>query len=104
MRPPPPQVTDDWDLTGQEPAPPPTPAPPPPQKPYDPEPHREKLRGWIALALLGLLALVVLSLLFGFLVNWITAAEIKDVGIILVSPLVTLVGAVTGFYYGSKTR
>jgi hypothetical protein len=74
------------------------------EKPYDPEPGREKLRGWIALSLLGLLAVVILALLLGFLAGWISAVGIKDVGLVIVSPLVTLVGTVLGFYYGTTPR
>ena len=62
---------------------------------YDPRPLEDKARRRIAVALLvfALLAMVVFDI--------ITVDEIKEFGVIL-SPLVALVAAATGFYYGTK--
>jgi len=71
-------------------------------RPFDPEPQREHLRGWIALWLLAMLALV---LLCSFISLWagIDGEKLRTVLTILVGPLVALVSAATGFYYGSRT-
>jgi hypothetical protein len=70
--------------------------------PYDPEPQRERLRGWIALGLLGILAAV---LLLTFISMWLgmEAEMLQTVLTIIFGPLVTLVSAATGFYYGSRS-
>ena len=71
--------------------------------PFDPEPQRERIRGWSALALLGMLALV---LLLVFISMWVgmNAEVLRTVLTIIFGPLVTLVSAATGFYYGSRSR
>jgi len=70
-------------------------------RPFDPEPQRERLRGWIAIGLLAMLALV---LLCSFISLWlkIDNESLRNVLTILVGPLVALVSAATGFYYGSR--
>ncbi len=78
----------------------PYPPPPPTAEPYDPEPLREQLRGWIAVGLLILLALVVAAALAALFLR-IDSNSIKDVISLILSPIVGLVSAVTGFYYGS---
>jgi hypothetical protein len=69
---------------------------------YDPEPERERMRGYIALGLLGMLALV---LLLAFISVWVgmNAEVLRTVLTIIFGPLVTLVSAATGFYYGSRS-
>jgi hypothetical protein len=72
-------------------------------QPYDPEPEREKLRGWIALILVGLLVAVVV---FAFLTLWFGEAahqsDLKALLDLIIAPIVGVVGAVTGFYFGGK--
>jgi hypothetical protein len=72
-------------------------------RPFDPEPQRERLRGWIALGLLAMLALV---LVCSFISLWagINGEKLQTVLTILVGPLVALVSAATGFYYGSRSE
>jgi hypothetical protein len=72
-------------------------------RPFDPEPQRERLRGWIAIGLLGMLAFV---LLCSFVSLWlkIDNESLRNVLTILVGPLVALVSAATGFYYGSRAE
>ena len=80
--------------------------PPPTLTAYDPSEDREKIRGLIALilvwALVGVLAFAVFS-------SWIVmeaenrSALMKVLEVVL-APLVALVGAVTGFYYGEKSK
>lgn len=70
--------------------------------PFDPEPQRERIRGWIALGLLVMLALV---LLLTFISMWagMNAEVLQTVLTIIFGPLVALVSAATGFYYGSRS-
>jgi len=73
---------------------------------YDPTEDREKIRGTIALILV--LALVGV-LVFAVVSSWIVMntenrdALMKVLEVVL-APLVALVGAVTGFYYGEKSK
>ena len=79
--------------------------PPQPSAVYDPTKDRENVRGHLAYIVVGLFALLVVLTL------WFAHAVVTDdpalqrllqvVGILL-SPVVALVGAVTGFYYGEK--
>ena len=73
-----------------------------PTVPYDPEPQRELMRGRIALWLLGMLAGV---LLLAFISMWLKmeTEALRTVLTIIFGPLVTLVSAATGFYYGSRS-
>ena len=73
-----------------------------PTAPFDPEPQRERIRGWIALTLLGMLALV---RLLAFISMWVemSAEVLRTLLTIIFGPLVTLVSAATGFYYGSRS-
>jgi hypothetical protein len=83
---------------------PPSEVQPPETKPYDPEPHRDRMRGVLALVLLGTLAGTVV---FSFVVILWKPDRSKDVhdllGIVF-SPLVALVGAATGYYFGSRDQ
>ena len=70
---------------------------------FDPEPQREIIRGKIALRLLWTLVGV---LLLTFISMWLKMEEekLRTVLTIIFGPLVTLVSAATGFYYGSGNR
>lgn len=75
------------------------------EKPYDPEPGRDQARLWITLWLLGLLTLLVL-VTFAALVlipGVLTFENLKNILEILLSPLIVLVSAATGFYFGAKS-
>ena len=87
------------DLSAQKPS---AVYPQPPTAPYNPEPQRERMRGWIALGLLGMLAGV---LLLTFISMWVgmKAEVLQTVLTIIFGPLVALVSAATGFYYGSRS-
>lgn len=69
---------------------------------FDPEPQRELIRGKIALRLLWMLAGV---LLLAFISMWfkMDTETLRTVLTIIFGPLVTLVSAATGFYYGSRS-
>jgi hypothetical protein len=78
----------------------------------DPESAREKMRGRLAIALVLTLIVVMgltfwyllmLSRNFGELTTDDLIALIPMVGTVLLTPLVGLIGAVMGFYYGGQT-
>jgi len=64
---------------------------------------RESLRGVIAYALLGILAFVILGSFVTLWFDWGTGADVDALLTILFAPLIGLVGAVTGFYYGERS-
>ncbi len=67
------------------------------------EEKRESLRGTIAYALLGILAFVVVGSFVTLWFNWGTGEELDTLLTLLFAPLIGLVGAVTGFYYGERS-
>lgn len=72
-------------------------------KPYDPSKDREKIRGIIALILVCCLFTIVLFALILILTR-VDIEKIKDTLELILSPVVGLVGAVTGFYFGEKQK
>jgi protein-S-isoprenylcysteine O-methyltransferase Ste14 len=68
---------------------------------YDPEPEREKIRGQIAVGLLLLLGAVVAAAFASLWLKWTSTDDLLKVLNVLFGSLIGLVGAVTGFYYGS---
>jgi len=61
------------------------------------------MRGWLAVGLLSMLAMV---LFFSFVSLWakIGKEELQTVLTIVVGPLVALVSAAVGFYFGSHAN
>ena len=57
--------------------------------------HRERVRGWLALGVLALLAIVIVAMVSGI-------ATAKEMAPIL-GTLVPLVAAALGFYFGGKS-
>ena len=85
-------------------------------KPYDPTPDRENVRGLIAQALVWTLVVVIAAVVLSGLITAYAchakdacspeAVEIKTLRAvveIVMTPLIGLVGAVTGFYFGEKS-
>lgn len=68
-----------------------------------PEETRETVRGRIAIALLTMLGFLLLAAFFSVWFGWATTADTETLLTILFTPVIGLVGAVTGFYYGSQT-
>jgi uncharacterized membrane protein len=72
------------------------------KQPFDPGKWREGARVGIAVGLLGLLALTVLLVVIATLFFHFPAEDADGLFCALLSPLVGLVGAATGFYYGGR--
>jgi hypothetical protein len=71
-------------------------------KPYDPRPVEDGARRTLALLLIGLLWLIIAAILILLAWQVITVQQIKDFDVLL-SPIIALVSAATGFYYGAKS-
>jgi hypothetical protein len=71
-------------------------------KEYDPRQAEDNARRRIAYLLIALLWLVVVAILGMVSCGTVPIDDIKEFGVIL-GPLITLVSAATGFYYGTKT-
>ncbi len=82
----------------------PGPEPAPKVVTYDPSKDRESMRGTIALSLIGIFAATIAG---AFALVWIHPDRSKELhellGLIL-GPLVALVGAATGYYFGSQAK
>jgi hypothetical protein len=74
----------------------------PPKEPYNPEKTRELARVALAGALTTLLAFLVVAIVIALINGWYMTQDALDLLGVLLSPLVALVGAATGFYYGEK--
>lgn len=74
-------------------------APPPPRFKVTPEWWRELTRAGLAMSLMALLGAAVLIILLGK-----TAEEAKELFGQVLAPLIGLVGAATGFYYGGEKK
>ena len=70
---------------------------------YDPRRGDDGARRTIAYALIGLLSVIVVAILLLLAFSVIKAGELKDFAVIL-GPVITLVSAATGFYYGTKSK
>lgn len=70
---------------------------------YDPRPQEDGARRMIAYLLIGLLGLVVSGVLILLGFGIIGVDHIKEFGVIL-NPIIALVSAATGFYYGTKSN
>jgi hypothetical protein len=74
------------------------------REPYNLDKTRERARAYLASSLTLLLATVVLILVVAVTARSYPTKEAVDLLGVLLSPLVALVGAATGFYYGGKTK
>jgi hypothetical protein len=63
---------------------------------------RESMRGLIAAWLLALLSFLIVLPLVGLFAHWASIADLTKLLEILFTPIVGLVGAATGFYYGQR--
>jgi|SRR5579864_8332580 len=64
----------------------------------------EKTRALLAFLLLGLLTFVIAALLVLLAIRRITTQEFGSIAGVLIAPVVGLLGAATGYYYGKGSR
>ena len=74
------------------------------ERAYDPRPTEDQARKYIAYALIGLLFFVCIATILGVMTGWLTEAEATALLQLILSPVVALVSAATGFYYGTKSN
>ena len=72
--------------------------------PYDPAKAREWVRGAIALGLTAVFILLMLFLIAMVATGYLETDRLEKIAAVLLSPLVGLLGAVLGFYYGEHAR
>jgi hypothetical protein len=78
--------------------------PPFEEKPYDPKPQEDKARRWIAFILLFILGTIVIWTLILVTVNPTYLDTVSKLLQIILGPVIALVSAATGFYFGSKAK
>ena len=66
--------------------------------------HLDRVRAQLAITLVALLAIILIIAWLSAVVRPSEAGTLKDFASVTVPPLVGLVGAVTGFYFGSHRR
>lgn len=94
---------DDIDLTSVEPPPAPGSDRAPVAIPFDPSKQRENVRGIIAGALLALLSFIIVASFISYWWDLLDAATLEGLLTIIFAPVLGLVGAATGFYFGGST-
>ncbi len=70
--------------------------------PYDPMKARESVRSAVALILIGIMAATIIA---SFILLWIhpdRSRELHDLLALIFGPLVALVGAAIGYYFGAQ--
>lgn len=75
---------------------------PEPAGDYDPRPVEDGARRTIAYLLIGLLWVIVSAILIMLAWQSVEIKDLKEFGVLL-SPIIVLVSAATGFYYGTKS-
>lgn len=68
--------------------------------PYDPARTRENFRGLIALLLIALMTGIIVATLALFWLHPDRVKDLKDLFALIFGPVVALVGAATGYYFG----
>lgn len=69
---------------------------------FNPEPHREKVRQWVTLLLIGLVTIEISVVSIGLLCHLLTVDAMKEYASIVIGPTITLSGMTLGFYFASK--
>lgn len=69
---------------------------------YDPRPGEDGARRNIAYALIALLSIIVFAVLLLLACSVVQVGDLKEFSFLL-GPVITLVSAATGFYYGTKS-
>ena len=70
--------------------------------PYNPEPEREQVRGWLAKGLLLLVASEALAFVILALTSCAPLDDIKELVGLILSPTIAFASAATGFYFASN--
>ena len=70
--------------------------------PSDTRKREDLTRSYIAFGLIGLLSFIVICIFALLFLGRISMSDLKDISVIF-GPVVTLVSAATGFYYGTKS-
>lgn len=73
-------------------------------KDYDPRPQEDSARRNIAYILLSILGVILIWSLLSITLNRESTDDVISVLQIILSPIIALVSAATGFYYGSKSN
>ena len=95
-----PDETLDLDAEGEGEPPP---SKPPETLPYDPVKDRENVRGKIAISLIEILAAIILLSFILLAFQPDSSDKLKEILSLVFGPLVALVGAATGYYFGAKS-
>jgi hypothetical protein len=74
------------------------------QEPFDEKRYRERTRALLAGALCAVLTIVLLIVVIRAVLIMRTTKEATELLGVVLAPLVGLVGAATGFYYGGKSN
>ncbi|MFM7690092.1 MAG: hypothetical protein ACKPAC_11645 [Alphaproteobacteria bacterium] len=72
--------------------------------PYDPAQDREKVRGWIASALIILLIGLISLLFVAILFRMVRVDDLDKIVATVLTPIMGIVGTVIGFYFGEKSK
>jgi hypothetical protein len=72
---------------------------PPPR--FDPEPGRERMRGWLAVGLLGLLTATIAAAFVLVAIKRVSVTDMKSLLDLIIPPEVALAGSAIGFYFGA---
>lgn len=72
--------------------------------PYDPAQDREKVRGWIASALIILLIGLISILFLAILLGMVKVDDLDKIVATVLTPIMGIVGTVIGFYFGEKSK
>ena len=73
-------------------------------RPYDPEPAREKVRGYVAGALIAIFLALSAFITASIPLGWLDIAAAKELATIVLTPLFGLTSSAVGFYYGTGKR
>jgi len=73
-------------------------------EPFDPEPSREWVRKWLAIASMVVLGAILVSLTFASLVFDITEGQASIVIQTVLPSTLGITGSVMGFYYGGERQ
>jgi hypothetical protein len=72
------------------------------ERPYDPEPARERVRGLLAQVLVGSVVVLAGATLVCVSAGWLDTSELERLDVIYTA-LITLTGTALGFYFGGRS-